>query len=657
MQIHTQHSFRGIGVSVSLAALGAFLWCFAPAAWASPWLMPAAIHACATGAAEFSIEDVTTLQALAPSRIPLWPVWSQDEQRIAYTATDPAYMNGYAWLSEIWTLDLATKAGGTRMLSESNGATCHSLCFVVDDSSLLYLDNSGFAYGGIPSLCDAHTAGRETSLGIRPVDLVPSAAAGMLLHSDIKETPNGIKMVLDFQHSVSLGGASVFLMPASASGVPDIAHKTTIVDNVSSVTPTRVSLSPSGNELLLAHWHQTSNPDIALITGLDRIVQGQDPPIRSWSDARVKIINDGPNHADAPSWSEDGSLFFYGYDFSGRFSMTSMNFQDADFDVMIVRLSDALSGNLTPTRIQLPGNQGCIAASRGGTRILFGMSGSPNNKICAGTLCISDQVYINGGGVVQSPFTLKDGSATALAIAQSTVVSHYGSGSGPLRVTLSTPVLPIGASAMPPGAIGLRASRVCCYENTVPGANLNPQPIALDPPASLKFTYTNAEVAGLEEGDLLVYQFNPDTGTFDLPLATIARDPASKSITVALNTIPPKPIGKALTSNMFALGVIDSDGDGLPDGRELQWDGNPGANIYDPLSNPTGTDLNPGKADTDDDGVPDATEVTFGSNPLDSERTPGALPVADTRTLAILMACFIAAAHFGHRRSRGSRQE
>jgi len=66
------------------------------------------------------------------------------------------------------------------------------------------------------------------------------------------------------------------------------------------------------------------------------------------------------------------------------------------------------------------------------------------------------------------------------------------------------------------------------------------------------------------------------------------------------------------------LGILpDSDGDGLDDVFEVNYDGEPGYNPY-----PAGGDLDGENPDTDRDGVSDGIEIDVGTNPLDSLDAP-----------------------------------
>ena len=96
----------------------------------------------------------------------------------------------------------------------------------------------------------------------------------------------------------------------------------------------------------------------------------------------------------------------------------------------------------------------------------------------------------------------------------------------------------------------------------------------------------------------------------------------------------------------------DYDGDGVPDRIEIDWaharsqlpadratidwstivtDPTHAYNPYDPVSNPTGTDLSAAKWDTDGDGLSDGYEIAHGLDPLDP--TDGAAQIAKAKAL------------------------
>ncbi|MCX5770280.1 MAG: hypothetical protein NTZ09_08420 [Candidatus Hydrogenedentes bacterium] len=304
--MNSNHTHRFIRVHPAVIIL-ILPWLHAGAAQAMQASLPLMLPSAALSVVEFSLDNYVELHTLAPGRVPLWPKWTQDASRIGFTATDVNLMQGHSWLSEIWVMDLATAPDATRLLVETQGATCHCLSFVPDDSSLLFQDDIPGEGGGRPSLLDPNTPGNERRLGINPRTIDPTIPDGAIFHLDIRETPNGCKMVLDMEKYRSpYETTSIYLIPTDAAGIPNLELKKEILNDVIGINPCRLALSPSGNELLFAYWHSTPKPDVALITGLDRIVSGEDLPISYMNDSRVKTFIDGPNHADAPSWSEDG---------------------------------------------------------------------------------------------------------------------------------------------------------------------------------------------------------------------------------------------------------------------------------------------------------------------------------------------------------------
>ena len=85
----------------------------------------------------------------------------------------------------------------------------------------------------------------------------------------------------------------------------------------------------------------------------------------------------------------------------------------------------------------------------------------------------------------------------------------------------------------------------------------------------------------------------------------------------------------------------DTDNDGVDDGDEVMYNGNPDYDPYNPVSD-TGTDLNVLEPDTDDDGVNDGAELSAGTDPLDDTDFPIAAPVAGLVSLAVLGAAVVA---------------
>ena len=80
----------------------------------------------------------------------------------------------------------------------------------------------------------------------------------------------------------------------------------------------------------------------------------------------------------------------------------------------------------------------------------------------------------------------------------------------------------------------------------------------------------------------------------------------------------------------YEFGHDDSDNDGLIDYDEICHDNNCTTyDPYDPVTNPSGGDLDLNNPDTDGDGYTDGTEDTSGSDPLDANSTPVIAPDGD----------------------------
>ncbi|MCX5770279.1 MAG: hypothetical protein NTZ09_08415 [Candidatus Hydrogenedentes bacterium] len=254
--------------------------------------------------------------------------------------------------------------------------------------------------------------------------------------------------------------------------------------------------------------------------------------------------------------------------------------------------------------------------------------------------------------MVEEPFELRDGARTTLRMVPATVVLNYIPGAEPLRISMYTPVPAIALNALPRGTFKMPVQRAIRHNNRTlyktDGTNLS-----FDPPANVDISYLNAEIQGINENDLLVYAYNAQTATFDRFLPLTAHNLDTNTISVQLDAVAPAEaagsggpvakIGDGLADGSLALGAADSDGDGLSDGREVRWDGDLGLDIYNPDTNPGGTDTDPFNPDTDGDGSPDGQEANFGFDPLDAADTPQ-LPAAGTLGLIALAAALAVSA-------------
>jgi len=595
----------------------------------------------------YALADTTAhLYTDTTGDVPLWPCWSPDGTKVAFSVTDTT--TALPLVSDLHISDLAS--GATQQLLDVTARVSgvdDLLGFTFDGDSLLFPQH-------VPASCEggelrvlsgcSTTAPLETRSGIvHGTDLNPSLDCPLIGHGDVFRDGAVDKLLLYLQ---DWPANETFSVDLDASGDAVLSSVRPLVTAAAELVVCRMRVSPDGDSLLVVQWMGTTNFDILLITDLQAMLKGQTQPIASLDDPRIHWIERGTNYADACSWSQDGSLIFYSEDFNGVMDATRWNFAECDFDIVVVRLEDVLADAPIPSRISLPNNQGCVRASRGGTRFaLVEFSGLSGGIVEASSLEITDAAYLtcssSTDGVTTRDFRLRDGSGAELFVPTGTTVhaesGFEGFGTVPepaLLVSTFTPITPVDEALLTAGVIGIPVVRAFAPAGTT-----------FSPAAQLTLSYTDEEIEGLAEEGLVVYQYNPISGQFDIELPVSDRDLEGNRITVQIESFGEASGGKA-GSGVGLLGVggkadgdgdglsddveealgtdpdsADTDHDGLSDYQEVYWDGDGALNAYDPDINPTGMDLNPLDADTDGDGVRDGSEAEFGSDPLDPADT------------------------------------
>ena len=105
--------------------------------------------------------------------------------------------------------------------------------------------------------------------------------------------------------------------------------------------------------------------------------------------------------------------------------------------------------------------------------------------------------------------------------------------------------------------------------------------------------------------------------------ATLLAEWGTSTILTDINfdgTVDDKDLG--ILINELTDTSTDTDGDGVSDYDEVNYDGDSEYDPYDAQSNPTGTDPDVDEADTDEDGYSDYIEIGCGHNPADPGDTP-----------------------------------
>ncbi len=114
---------------------------------------------------------------------------------------------------------------------------------------------------------------------------------------------------------------------------------------------------------------------------------------------------------------------------------------------------------------------------------------------------------------------------------------------------------------------------------------------------------------------------NAPAGDFHLAAGSPAID--SGQVTGLFVDIEGNPVLGLPDIGAFEFGNNDTDNDGLTDYDEACYDGNcQDYNPYNPVTNPTGSDLDINNNDTDGDGYRDGTEAGLSSDPLNAASVP-----------------------------------
>jgi len=391
-------------------------------------------------------------------------------------------------------------------------------------------------------------------------------------------------------------------------------------------------LSPLGDSLLVCRNYGPTDSQLYLFTEVDDIINGTTEPIAAWHDPRVIAVGEGRNYLSSPSFSQDGTIIFYSKDVTGRYwhglndGFSFENYYECDFDIMMIDVSDALLGG---SALRLPkwGNQMGLKASGGGTRVAWteAYHTGTSSSVYAATVRLIDTASLSGG-VLQADSILNDGSGTRLTVAADTVLTGADPGATSIDFSVFTPISPIEEALL--------------GDSEVPVVrDFEPTGITFDPPAQLRFTYTDAEIRNFDEETLHVVWMHDGEPQF---LDILDIDCEANHVLVEVPGF-----------SEFGLtdGASDLDGDGLTNEQEtMDLDPDtPGIqNPFDPgVKDSTGDNEDPnpdgiadGLNDWDGDGMRNAEEFLWGYDPLDPVSyalLPGASTVAHLVAIAVLL--------------------
>jgi len=363
-----------------------------------------------------------------------------------------------------------------------------------------------------------------------------------------------------------------------------------------------------GESLSAAHVYKMRDPR-------DYVTDPSILPASSLDDERfVKIVGNSRMNIGA-TFSYDGSLILFAEDIQGIAQLGDVGSALQGNSDLFIEESDGYGARQTLSAD--PRNEVLPVTSPDGTRILYCRPDDQDAlQLVLATIRLAQELPLDlATNRTTRDLLLKDGSGTALYIPQSTEVLTPSANTEELTVETPLHFEPDPEQLASAGTDLLVLVR-----------DFGPQGTTFSPPAVLTLRYTDAEVKGMDETSLRVFEFDFDTGEMirEFPVIPGSRNLEENRLQVSIDHF----------SSVGVTALVDSDGDGMSD----DWESNHGLDTNDPtglngrngdrdgdaLTNGEehtyGTD--PNKADTDDDGVLDGTEVAAGTDPLDPNSFP-----------------------------------
>jgi len=343
-------------------------------------------------------------------------------------------------------------------------------------------------------------------------------------------------------------GGDLMLLPILPNGREDLSRSPVfitknLVDSATSTRPEWPHISADGTKVTFMQYKglggdAADQSDIYVIRDVMSIVNAPRVPgsyestlaIDGLADPRLVPIRttESDNFAGTPVFSKDGSLVFWAEDFNNVWN--NAHFFDslavADFDAMLTRTD----GTSPDVRLQFPGNQFAPVAFFGGIRLFYTSDVGGRMRAFVTTLEVSTRVVgepignpLDNDIQVTTTTTAIDGSGTTVTVPAGTTVD-FPAGQ-PQVIQISTPIDPVAEAELPPGVNAIPVIR-----------EFGPDGTQFDPPITITITYTDQDVAGIDEAYLRVFQYNPATGVFDIEIGTIVeRDLENNTISFTVS--------------------------------------------------------------------------------------------------------------------------
>ncbi len=344
--------------------------------------------------------------------------------------------------------------------------------------------------------------------------------------------------------SRNVGFGTLPVMPILPNGEHDPGRQNTYVTNFT-VLPTEgvgfPSVSSDGNSIVFAIANGSTNPDtgnVYRLTGLNAILVAPKIPATdisstaptSLADPRIVEIRASatPNPVVLPRFSPDGSLVFTTEDYNNVFD--SQNFFGTVFTDWDININNWDGTGYT--RLAQPGGQGAVYPFNSGVRVHFVSEVSPSRyHAFAATLTSESDVdsetdpipgagtnmtTVNGNPVTvpftltnsavatTAPVTVADASGTTIALPADQVI-NYPTGTANATISVFTPISPVQSVQLPDPQTSIPVLR-----------DFGPEGTQFFPPITVTITYTDAEVANIEdESAMIPYLYNVGLGMFE----------------------------------------------------------------------------------------------------------------------------------------------
>ncbi len=350
--------------------------------------------------------------------------------------------------------------------------------------------------------------------------------------------------------------------------------------------------------------------------------------------------------ATAPAFSQDGKLLLYSTDLNNVFYNQDFFNQLAagQWDIGLTT-SIGSAGQVTLTA---PLNQAVGNPTRGGTRLIYfrqdELGGPLDLRLFATSLESCTIVVGNDLGNNDIETTedqeAADAGGTQVQIPAATVID-FPDGE-PQEIQIETPIDVVEEAEIPddlenPGEKVADAIPVV--------RDFGPDGTQFNPPIEVTISYTDGEVAGLNEAELKLFLFNEGTSQFDIEVEEIAtpgpsddrwitgRDLVNNTITFRTRTF--SKFGVAGKVDTDADGINnsadpDDDNDGIPDGSDpfpldTDNDGIDNASDFDDDGDGIADVNDPSLIDTDNDGVLNSVDTDDDGDGIDDASDPSLL--------------------------------